>query len=163
MTGESWWIDADGLARLMGRPPGELPLNFTEAAQLADGRPYQHESDGTTRILVDRSWLEELNRPMSALELRQALKSILEAGLIGRTHPEAKADRYQRPLIFALGTIAGLASVALDGETIPPDRVELDEGAFHRLSAGEPVVLTTRLGYRVELRRVHDEGGDHGL
>jgi hypothetical protein len=154
MTGESWWIDADGLARLMGRPPGELPLNFTEAAQLADGRPYQHESDGTTRILVDKTWLEELSRPMSALELRQALKGILETAMIGRMHPEARATRHEQPLLVALGTILGLASVALDGETIPPDRVELDDGASRQLADGQPVVLTTRLGYRVELRRV---------
>jgi hypothetical protein len=161
MTGESWWVDADALARLLGRSPGAQLLNFTEAAQLADGRPYQHESDGTTRILVDRTWLEELSRPMSALELRQVLKSMQELGMIGRLHPEAPADREQQPLLVALGTILGLATVALDGETIPPQRVELDEGTFRQLAAGEPVVLTTSLGYRVALQRLPDD--DHGL
>lgn len=161
MTGESWWIDADDLARLLGGPPGARLLNYTEAAQLADGRPYQHDSDGTTRILVDRTWLEELSRPMTALELRQILKGIQELGMVGRIHPEAPADRYQAPLIVALGTISGLASVALDGDTIAPQRLELDEDAWQRLSVGAKVILTTPLGYRVELRRVPDD--DHGL
>ena len=153
MTGESWWIDADGLARLMGRPPFGRLLNYTEAAQLAEGRPYQPESDGTTRILVDRSWLEELSRPMSALELRQALKGILETAMIGRVHPEAPADRPAQPLLVALGTIVGLASLALDGDTIPPQRLDLDDAVLLQLAGDQPVVLTTNLGYRVELLR----------
>jgi len=152
MTGESWWIDADDLARILGRPPG-VQLNFTEAAQLAGARPYQHESDGTTKILVDKTWLEELQRPMSALELHQILKSIQELGMIGRLHPEAPADRHQASLIVALGTIAGLASVALEGDTLPPQRLELDDGLWRLLADGEPVVLQTSVGYRVELRR----------
>jgi hypothetical protein len=104
---------------------------------------------------------------MTEPELRQVLKSILEAGMIGRLHPDQRIETPAcGPLLRALGTIAGLATVALEGGTLPPDRVYLQEGEIRQLSAGEPVILTTRLGYRVELRRVPDgprEGGDHGL
>jgi hypothetical protein len=56
MASESAWIDADELARILGRRAAGAPLlTFTEAAQLAAGRPYQHHSDGTTMILVDKA------------------------------------------------------------------------------------------------------------
>lgn len=55
MTGESMWVDADELARILGRRDAGAPLlTFSEAAQLAAGRPYQHRSDGTTMILVNK-------------------------------------------------------------------------------------------------------------
>jgi protein gp37 len=46
------WIDAEQL-----RPyeSGQMPaLNFEQAARLADGRPYQHQSDGSTVIRVGK-------------------------------------------------------------------------------------------------------------
>jgi hypothetical protein len=98
---------------------------------------------------------------MTEAELRQVLKSILEAGMIGRLHPDLPIETPAcGPLLIALGTIAGLATVALEGTTLPPTRVDLDEGDFRQLSGGEPVVRTTSLGYRVALRRTHDD--DHG-
>jgi hypothetical protein len=94
---------------------------------------------------------------MTAPEFRQILTVIKELGMIGRFHPDAVASREEQPLLYALGRIAGLATVALEGETLPPQRVELDEETWSRLTDGEPVIQQTNLGYRVELRRVHGD------
>jgi hypothetical protein len=88
---------------------------------------------------------------MTEVEMRQVLTAIQQLGMIGRNNPDEPATRAEAPLIVALGTVAGLTSVALDGETIPPQRLELGEAVLARLMEGHPVVLTTNLGFRVEL------------
>jgi hypothetical protein len=90
---------------------------------------------------------------MTELEMRQVLTKIQELGMRGRNLPDEPASRAEAPLIFALGVIGALATVVLEGDTLVPDRVELDDAMLLQLAGGEPVVVQTRLGYRVELRR----------
>jgi hypothetical protein len=54
-------------------------------------------------------------------ELRGVLTAILELGMIGRLHPEARVESASEArLLTALGRIAGLATVALEETTLPP-------------------------------------------
>jgi hypothetical protein len=91
---------------------------------------------------------------MTEPELRALLMAIRDLGLIGRMHPEERIKTPAcGPLLFALGTIGGLATVALEGTELPPQRIEISEEAFGRLTHNEAVVMQTQFGYRVELSR----------
>jgi hypothetical protein len=90
---------------------------------------------------------------MTEPERRALLMAIRDLGLIGRMHPDAPVEPGTEPLLIALGTICGLASLALEGTELPPQRIEISEAAFGRLIYNEAVVMQTQFGYRVELSR----------
>lgn len=52
------WIDADELADMVNAHAGQRPsgylCTYKDAARLADGRPFEHQSDGTTLIRVGK-------------------------------------------------------------------------------------------------------------
>ncbi|HYP37873.1 MAG TPA: hypothetical protein VEQ62_16175, partial [Stellaceae bacterium] len=65
---------------------------------------------------------------MTELELRTVLEGIKKFGDIGRMHPEERIETPAcGPLLIALGTIAGLATLALEGEMLPPQQLVLSE------------------------------------
>jgi hypothetical protein len=89
---------------------------------------------------------------MTELELRTVLEGIKKFGDIGRMHPEERIETPAcGPLLIALGTIAGLATLALEGEMLPPQQLVLSEEEFDQLNAGGEVIRRTEVGYRVKL------------
>src|SRR6516162_3586465 len=90
--------------------------------------------------------------PMTEAELRALLTAIRDLGMIGRMHPEERIETPEcGPLLVALGTIAGLATLALEGEMLPPQQLVLSEEEFDQLNAGGEVIRRTEVGYRVKL------------
>jgi len=89
---------------------------------------------------------------MTEPELRVMLMAIRDLGLIGRMHPDQRVDTPDcGPLLIALGTLAGLATLALEGFNLSPQRLELTEKEFDQLNAGGEITRQTQLGYRVQL------------
>ena len=89
---------------------------------------------------------------MSEAELRALLTAIRDLGMIGRMHPGERIETPEcGPLLVALGTIGGLATLALEGTKLPPQRLELTEEEFDSLNAGVEITRQTQLGYRVQL------------
>jgi hypothetical protein len=90
---------------------------------------------------------------MNEAKLRELLTAIRDLSKLGAFPADERVSPAEGVLIVALGTIAGLATLALEGENLPPQRLAIDEKALAQLTAGEAVVRQTSLGYRVELKR----------
>jgi hypothetical protein len=89
---------------------------------------------------------------MTEPELRALLMAIRDLGLIARMHPDERIETLAcGPLLIALGTIAGLATLALEGEMLPPQQLVLSEEEFDQLNAGGEVIRQTKIGFRVQL------------
>ena len=96
---------------------------------------------------------------MSEAELRALLTEIYE--LATRAGQQREAPLLFKPsvspaeaeLLIALGMIAALASVVLEGGALLPLPVELSNDEIDRLAAGEGVLVQSHRGFRLALSR----------